>query len=83
MGIRTLDLRMFKPKDFLQDLCENEILRCVDAELVKRRCNEQRRNERFTVFVENVDPQATKVAFYEALSSLDGEKKVLSSAANR
>ena len=55
---------MLMPKDFLQDLCENEILRCVDAELVKRRCNEQRRNERFTVFVENVDPQATKVAFY-------------------
>ena len=67
----------------LQGLCENELVRCVDPELVKRRVGEYRKEETFTVFVDKINPKVSKAAFYEALAKFDGEKKVLMSATHR
>ena len=67
----------------LQELCENELVRCVDPELVKRRVGEYRKRETFSVFVDNINPKVSKAAFYEALAKFEGEKKVLFSATHR
>ena len=50
---------------------------------MKRRLSERRRDELFTVFVDNVDAKASKIAFYEALANVAGDKKVLVSSMHR
>ena len=68
---------------YIKELCENELVRAVDPDLIKRRQNQRRREESYTVFLKDYDQSVTKPKVYQIMSTYGVTSKVMASSINR
>ena len=60
----------------VQELCEQELIRCVDPELVKTRRAVRKREEYCSVMLSNIEDGSSKAPIYEILANHEGNKRV-------